>query len=189
MSGRIRGMDEEAEPRGGEVPEFSSPACSMHEAGDTYMGYAGKEELISFLNELLEAERAGARVILESARAAGSGPLVKLLRTVQRDEARWCAMLFREVEKLGERPSSEIGAFYGEAMAIADLPERIAFLNRGQGWVVKRLRDILPRVRNSDLYASLCEMLRSHEANIDLVNNATVEPPASAGKLGHADPD
>src|SRR5207237_908286 len=50
--------------------ELSSPACSMHEADDQYMGYASKDELITFLNELLEAERAGARVTLESARAA-----------------------------------------------------------------------------------------------------------------------
>jgi hypothetical protein len=35
---------------------------------------------------------------------------------------------------------------------------------------VKRLREILPRVRDSDLHASLCEMLHSHEVNIDLVN-------------------
>ena len=55
--------------------EVSSPACSMHEADDAYMGYAGKDELIAFLNELLEAERAGARVTLESARAAGSGAI------------------------------------------------------------------------------------------------------------------
>jgi nitronate monooxygenase len=168
---RVLGITQEAVPNEGGVPEFSSPACSMHEASDVYMGYAGKEELTTFLNELLEAERAGARVTLESARAAGSGPLAELLRTVQRDEARWCAMLLRQVKALGEKPSSETGAFYGKAMAIADLRERIAFLNRGQGWVVRRLREILPRVRDSDLHSSLSEMLRSHEANIDLVND------------------
>jgi nitronate monooxygenase len=31
----------------------------------------------------------------------------------------------------------KVGAFYGKAMAIADLSERVAFLNRGQGWVAK----------------------------------------------------
>jgi nitronate monooxygenase len=167
---RILGITQETGPNEGGAPEFSSPACSMHEVSDVYMGYAGKDELTTILNELLEAERAGARVTLESARAVGSGPLAELLRTVQRDEARWCAMLSRQVKALGERPSLEIGAFYTKAMAIADLPERIAFLNRGQGWVVRKLREILPRVRDSDLHASLCEMLRSHEANIDLVN-------------------
>jgi hypothetical protein len=52
------------------------------------MGYAGKDELITFLNELLEAERAGAQVTLESARAAGSAPISDLMRTLQQDEAR-----------------------------------------------------------------------------------------------------
>jgi hypothetical protein len=142
----------------------------MHVASDAYMGYAGTDELITFLNELIEAERAGARVALESARAAGAGPLTELLRTVHRDEARWCAMLIRHVKALGERPSPETGAFYGNAMAVSDLRERISFLNRGQGWVVRKLREIVPRVRDSELHADLCEMLRSHEINIELLN-------------------
>jgi nitronate monooxygenase len=150
--------------------QYSSPACSMHEVSDEYMGYAGKAELIPVLNELLEAERAGARVALDSAREAGTGPLAELLLTVQRDEARWCAMLVEHLRKLGERPSTKTGAFYGKAMAIVDLRARIAFLNRGQGWVVRKLREMLPRVRNDELHADLSAMLRSHEINIDLAN-------------------
>jgi nitronate monooxygenase len=167
---RVLGITPEAGPLGEGVREYSSPACLMHEMSDAYMGYAGKDELTVFLNELLEAERAGARVALESARAAGSGPLADLLRTVQRDEARWCAMLLRHVKALGEKPSPETGGFYGKAMAITDLRERIAFLNRGHGWVVRKLREILPRVRDGDLHASLSEMLQSHVANINLAN-------------------
>jgi Domain of unknown function (DUF6306) len=71
------------------VPEVSSPACSMHEADDAYMGYAGKDELIAFLNELLEAERAGVRVTRETARAGETVALKELMRAVHRDEARW----------------------------------------------------------------------------------------------------
>jgi hypothetical protein len=95
-----------------EPAELSSPACSMSEADDTYMGYAGRAELVGFLNELLEAERAGARVTLKSAREAGAGPVAKLLWTIQRDEARWCAMLIRHIKTLGETPSAKVGAFY-----------------------------------------------------------------------------
>jgi len=167
---RVLGIAVDAGSDAGVVAEFSSPACSMHEASDTYMGYAGKDELTTFLNELIEAERAGARVTLESAREAGRGPLVELLRTVQRDEARWCAMLVHHVKALGERPSPETGAFYGKAMALADLRERMGLLNRGQGWVVRKLREMLPRVRDSGLHADLCEMLRSHEINIERLN-------------------
>jgi Domain of unknown function (DUF6306) len=104
MKMRIPSIDEPAEPDEadeGAVPEFSSPACSMHEAGDVYMGYAGQDEVTTFLNELLEAERAGARITLE----------------------------------------------------------------------LRKLREMLPRVRNHRLHADLSAMLRSHEANIALADN------------------
>jgi hypothetical protein len=146
----------------------------MHEADDAYMGYVGRDELVAFLNELLEAERAGARVTLESGRACESGPISDLMLNIQRDEARWCGMLSRQLKRLGAAPSSKVGAFYGKAMAIADFGERIAFLNRGQGWVVRKLREILPRVRDDRLHAELADMLQSHEANITLADEVAV---------------
>jgi hypothetical protein len=148
----------------------------MHEADDAYMGYATTDELIAVLDELLEAERAGARVTLESARAADAGPMASLLQAIARDEATWCAMLHRHVKALGAAPSSKVGAFYDKAMAIPDLAQRLAFLNRGQGWVARRLREMLPRVRDNALHADLAEMLRSHEANIALANELAVRP-------------
>jgi hypothetical protein len=157
--------------------EVTSPACAMHEAGDTYMGYAGKSELIALLNELLEAERAGARVTLETARAAGSGPIAELMQAIQRDEARWCAMLAGQIKTLDETPSQKVGAFYDKAMAVVDLGERVAFLNRGQSWVVRKLREILPRIRNNPLHADLTEMLRSHEANLGRADDAMRRAP------------
>src|SRR5436190_9111690 len=131
-----------------ERPDSSSPACAAHEASDAYMGYATRDELAAFLNELLDAERAGTGVALKSADAAGGTPFVDLLRDVHRDEARWCAMLLKQLKALGAPASPRIGAFQEKAMAIEGLPERIAFLNRGQGWVVKKLREMLPKVRD-----------------------------------------
>jgi len=63
-----------------------------------------------------------------------------------------------------------MGAFYEKAMAIVELGERLKFLNRGQGWVVKKLKEILPRVRDDRLHADLAEMLRLHEVNIARTN-------------------
>ena len=161
----------------GPTASFSSPACSMHEADDTYMGYADKDELVTLLNKLLEAERAGARVTLESARAADSGPIAELMRTIQRDEAHWCAMLFGHIKALGGTPSPRVGNFHGKAMAIVDLGERIIFLNRGQSWVVRKLREMLSRVRDNRLHTDLTEMLRSHEANISLAADVASRMP------------
>src|SRR5206468_10451900 len=120
---------------------------------------ATSDERMAVLNELLEAERAGARVTLESARETATGAIAELMRNIQRDEARWCGMLSRQLKRLGAIPSGKVGAFYGKAMAIPDVAERVAFLNRGQGWVVRRLPEILPRVRDDQLHAALAEML------------------------------
>ena len=144
----------------------------MHGADNAYMGYAGREELTVILTELLEAERAGVRVTHECARTAGDARVAELMRAIEADEARWCTMLARHLRMLGQAPSLKVGAFYDKAMAISDLGERIAFLNRGQGWVVRKLRELLPRVRDDSLHTDLSEMLRSHEANIALAHSA-----------------
>jgi hypothetical protein len=150
--------------------EPSSPACLAHEADDTYMGYASKDEIAAFLNELLEAERAGTGVALKSVEAAGGTPFVELLRDVHRDEANWCAMLLRQLKALGAPASPRVGAFQEKAMAIGDLPERLAFLNRGQGWVVRKLGEMMPKVRDDGLHRDLADMLQGHEANIARTN-------------------
>ena len=134
------------------------------------MGYATNDELAAFLNELLEAERAGTGVALRSAEAAAGTAFVDLLRDIHKDEARWCAMLLRQLKALGAPASPRVGAFQEKAMAIAALPERIAFLNRGQGWVVRKLREMMPKVRDEGLHRDLVDMLQSHEANIARAN-------------------
>ncbi len=152
--------------------EPSSPACLAHEADDAYMGFATRDELVAFLNELLEAERAGTGVALRSAEAAQGTPYVGLLQDVHRDEARWCAMLLKQLKALGAPASTKIGAFQDKAMAIDALPERIAFLNRGQGWVVRKLKEMLPKVRDDALNRDLSDMLHAHEINIERASEA-----------------
>jgi len=155
-----------------EKPEPASPACLAHEADDAYMGYASKDEVAAFLNELLEAERAGTGVALKSGETAAGTRFAELLRDVHRDEARWCAMLLKQLKALGAPASTRIGAFQEKAMAIEALPERIAFLNRGQGWVVRKLKEMMPKVRDDALHRDLADMLQSHEVNIARANEA-----------------
>lgn len=137
-----------------------------------------REAVLAALNTLLEAERAGARVALETGRAVSDPQLAELVARIHQDELRWCAMLLRAVRDLGATPSALTGAFHGKAMAIADLAERLAFLNRGQGWVARKLRELLQQPLPEPLRAELAAMLAAHEANIDLVN-AALPPHAS----------
>ena len=152
--------------------EPNSPTCLAHQADDAYMGFATRDELVAFLNELLEAERAGTGVALRSAEAAQGTPYAGLLQDVHRDEARWCAMLLKQLKALDAPASTKIGAFQDKALAIEALPERIAFLNRGQGWVVRKLKEMLPKVRDDALHHDLSDMLHAHEINIERATEA-----------------
>lgn len=146
--------------------KLSSPVCYANEASDQYAGFATREELIAFCNELLEAERAGARITARSSTEAKDAATRDLLRDIQKDEARWCAMLLKWIAHLDGTPSPKVGAFYEKCLAFTDLKERIAFINRGQGWVVRKLREMLPKVRDDRMHADFKAMLESHEENI-----------------------
>jgi hypothetical protein len=150
--------------------EPASPVCYAAEASDAYMGYLDHDALIAALNELLEAERAGARVALASQKPAPRAEILGLMKMVRADEARWCAMLRQQIDRLNGHPSRRCGTFHGKAMAIADPLERLAFLNRGQGWVVRTLTELLPRVRDDALHARLREMRESHVAGVERVD-------------------
>ena len=98
------------------------------------MTQASRDEIVSELNVLLEAERAGARV--------------------------GAALVAQD----------KVGDFYVRAMAIGGLEARLAFTNRGQGWVVRKLRELIPRVDEPGLHDTLQSMLDAHVVNIDAAN-------------------
>lgn len=143
-------------------------------------GMIAQDELLHALNELLEAERAGARVARETAAQMQSGDLVGLVQDIQRDEVHWCSLLLRVIRAMQARPSDQTGAFYEKAMAIASIEDRLAFLNRGQAWVVRRLQQLIPRIADAQVQADLQEMLSAHERNIARVEDRL--PPAAAQK-------
>jgi nitronate monooxygenase len=161
----------------GRPAELASPACLAHEMDDCYMGFASREALLPALNELLEAERAGARITLASMREMIGDNQAALILSIHRDEARWCGVLTKAIRRLDGASSAKTGAFYDKAMSIPDQNERLAFLNRGQGWVVRKLKALLPTIRDPAIHADLAAMLASHERNIDRVaaNLATKE--------------
>lgn len=124
------------------------------------------EEYGAFLNELLAAERAGAKLL---AAYLDELPLEsrewKAIEQVQRDEARHCAVLIHLLLEAGETPTPAVGSFYGRGLALRDWGERLRFLNRGQAWVARRLAAALDRVPRAarDI---LQRMHDSHVANV-----------------------
>lgn len=146
--------------------EPASPVCYAATADDAYMGYASRDEVIALLNELLEAERAGARAAVGSMAMAAPAGWRELWHLIRDEEAHWCAMLSRHITRLGGTPSHRTGAFYDKTLAIPAPLQRLSFLNRGQGWMARRLEQELPRIRDDLLHADLKEMARRHRETI-----------------------
>jgi 5-formyltetrahydrofolate cyclo-ligase len=149
-----------------DVSSYASPPCFMHELDPEYLGFSSTADTIALLNQLLEGERAGARAVSEMAKLAADVPDRATLREIAMDEARFCAMLTRHITRLGGTPSLQTGAFYGKLMALAGSRERIDLLNRGQDWVVRKLREALPGIGDRALRNDLQDMLEVHERNI-----------------------
>lgn len=140
---------------------------------DTHAGPNPQDDrtaLLATLDELLEAERASARVASETAaEVTGDPELHRLIARIRQDDAHGCSVLVDAIRSLDAVPTRATGAFHEQAMAIDDLAQRLAFLNRGQRWVVRKLQTLLPTLADRDMHHALSLMLVAHEKNIGAV--------------------
>src|SRR5688572_23370114 len=135
---------------------YSSPACYAHEFAPEYQEKVPAmpaAELVGLLNLLLEAERAGARVLAALLNDyERDTPAWRQLAAVQRDEARNCAVLIDLIRRLNGTPSTETGNFAVKALAVTGRIARLRFLNRGQKWVARKISEALQRVDQDFVY-------------------------------------
>lgn len=119
------------------------------------------------LNELLEAERAGVETLSRLFPEARTPEMKTLFGQVRDDEAWSCAGLARSIKTLGGVMSEKKGDFAEKVMSEPTLAARLRLLNRGQGWVVKRLDALLGETLPASVSDFLREMKKRHVANIE----------------------
>ena len=117
------------------------------------------------LQDLLSAERAGAKVAGDSLQQPCTPEQRQLLEQVRQGEIESCKLLLNCLQHLGLEPNKDTGAFYGKAMAIESLDERLTFVDRGQQWVIRKLREYLPGCNDEFVRTELEKMLKIHEIN------------------------
>jgi hypothetical protein len=128
-----------------------------------------KGELGALLNTLLEAERAGAKLLgAYIDELPQNSPAWTRLRAIQADERRNCAVLIHLLLEAEVAPSSAVGDFYEKGLAIRDWRQRLEFLNRGQLWVTRRIAEAVPLVAAAAGKDALLAMHASHLLNVDL---------------------
>jgi nitronate monooxygenase len=119
-----------------------------------------------FLNEMLEAERAGARaLVVFMDEWPRNGEEWKVLRQIQADEAHNCALIGKLLEKSGTPYSHATGKFYDKAIAVKGRDERIAFLVKGLKWAVRQFESSIKNL-SSEEQAVFTRMRDSHLRSI-----------------------
>jgi Domain of unknown function (DUF6306) len=128
-----------------------------------------RDEYSRLLNTLLEAERAGAKLLATYLdELPADADAWAWLSAIQRDEARNCSVLIHLLLENGFEPSMAVGDFYRKGLAIRVWGERMRFLDRGQQWVADRIAAALPRLDGFSGAKELQAMYESHLANITL---------------------
>jgi 5,10-methenyltetrahydrofolate synthetase len=153
---------------------YSSPPCYAHEF-DLYgiddSTAKPRDEVLELLNLLLEAERAGAKVLAAFLNDyERDTPAWTQLAAVQRDEAKNCVILIDLIRRVNGRASTATGDFLRKALAVEGRIERLRFLNRGQDWVARRIGDALPKIERGFVRDALLAMRESHLLNIQACN-------------------
>ncbi len=150
---------------------YSSSPCYACEIASDYYGESPTmpaNEVLGLLNTLLEAERAGAKVLAAFLNDyEPDTPAWSRLAAVQRDEARNCAILIGLILRLNGAPSRVTGDFMGKALATEGKAARLQFLNRGQKWVARKIGEALPRLQQDFVRGALFAMRESHLLNIE----------------------
>jgi len=121
---------------------------------------------LDFYNEMLGAERAGAKALVVYLDACPRhSETWKVLRQIQADEAHNCALIGKLLEKSGTPYSHATGKFYDKAVAIKGPRARLEYLVRGLKWAVKAFEEELPRL-DPAAQATFIRMRDSHLRSI-----------------------
>ncbi len=119
------------------------------------------------LNRLLEAERAGVKVLGTLVPVITDPGIQEMVRRFLRDEGLNCQILKTMIENAGYPLSQRTGEFVRKVEALPTIEEKLELLLKGQEWVARQIR----RSRACGLKVSdrmLLESIRiQHEENVD----------------------
>ncbi|HCL78917.1 MAG TPA: hypothetical protein DIC53_02990 [Synergistaceae bacterium] len=137
--------------------------------------------VIEFLNRMLEAERAGVKVLSDLIPKIANARTRELARKFLRDEGMNCQILKAMIENAGHEASKETGDFVQKVEALPNVDEKIALLIKGQEWVAKEIRKNRNAAANVSEGMFLEAIKIQHEENVDALKELVGES-ASGGK-------
>ncbi|MDX9899691.1 MAG: DUF6306 domain-containing protein [Spirochaetia bacterium] len=127
------------------------------------------QDPIAFLNRLLEAERAGVKVLATLLPELQKDSVISLAKNFLHDEGMNCQILKTLIENLGGTASSNTGDFVQKVAALQSIEEKLALLIRGQEWVASYIRKNRRLLSKTSERLFLEAMKIQHEENVDIL--------------------
>jgi nitronate monooxygenase len=128
------------------------------------------KEIFDLLLQLLHAERAGAKVCMQSIQEAPSDEYRQILLDIHRDESNSCAGLLNSIKIIGATADHRVGDFAKKCLIISNFNDRLQYLNRGQQWVVRKIEDAITKIHINQVQNQLREMLDVHRDNVTRID-------------------
>ncbi len=132
-------------------------------------------ELEVILNRLLEAERAGHKLLEVMTQETADLQLKALFANFTEVEVSDVAVLEGLMRLHGGTPSPKIGDFVDRVLSLDSLHEQITLLARGQAWVARKVEQALALNPPPDIAAFLKEMANRHRHNMEWAHAEAIQ--------------
>ncbi len=148
--------------------EVSSSPCMASEFNGDYSGHCSDEELYAFIVELLEVERAVAKVCGFSMGQAGNSHRHDLLLRIHFEDTKNCEALEQCIEILGMEVTGAISSNFKKYMAVQGFMPRMQNIRNDQDEVLQKISEILARVGNAQVFNELKSVRDRQRSIIEL---------------------
>lgn len=129
------------------------------------------EKYFEDLNIILEAERAGVKVLSDVLPRLEDKEQKKLAEHFLHDEGMNCQILKTIIENSGFTASKNTGDFVQKIESLSTLDEKLDLLMKGQEWVAKQIRRSRSNILKLSEQMLLEAMKIQHEENVDALKN------------------
>jgi Domain of unknown function (DUF6306) len=137
----------------------------MHEVDPSYLGYWSEQEVVVFLELLLEQERGGTKAFADIGQAADL-QVADLVFGPELDQGEICVLLQKEIAKKGSAAAPPRKRMDNGRRAKRSLEQAIEFAMSHQAELVKTIQEAIPKIFDAELNSHLDRMLQLHRKQI-----------------------
>ena len=151
----------------------------MSESDPAYFGYWSKEDVLTFLKDLLETERVGLRAFYAVGRAVDLR-VADLVFESELAQGAICVLLKKEMARRGEARTARLKTADNAPMAKRGLQDTVTFARDNQIRLADMIEEAVLNIFDSKLNAKLMYLQLLHRKQVELLGTLRPNGPAAS---------